>query len=132
MQDDIVRAGISGLTGGLASYTLLNEQGGTASFFGLQLPTSAVIGSSVAIASLLGDTLHDYVLPHISKNNKLNNFESSLLQIGVGGGGTAGILLYNGAPAQSIPNSFLLGAGSVVGGHYVTDRWILGKSNMLY
>ena len=87
----------------------------------------------VAGASFIFDLSHDYVLPHINKNQKLTNIESALLQIGTSGAATAEILVYGSqAPNSAIPIAFLTGAASAMAGDYITSKFILGNSNLLF
>jgi hypothetical protein len=133
MKGDLVKAAVTGATGALAGYIFLNEGSGSFKLFSLNVPTSLALFAASATGSLAADIAHDYILPNINKDSKLTNIESALLQLGVSGAATSGILVYGaGAPVQNIPNMFLLGAGSAVAGDYINSKFITQSSGLLF
>lgn len=133
IKDDLMKAVTCGAVAGVASHLFLTPGQVKFPFMNFQMHTSIVVGSAVAGASLISDFMHDMILPHINKSQKLTNIESALLNIAVAGGATGAILIYgSGASVSGLPMSFMLGAGSVVGGNYIFDKFVSQTSALLF
>ena len=133
IKEDLMKAFTCGVVGGVASHVFLGRQQVKFPFMNFQMHSSIVVGTAVAGASLISDFMHDMILPHINKNQKLTNIESALLNITTAGLGTAGILIYGtNAPMQTLPLSFVVGAGSVIGGDYIFDKFVSQTSALLF
>lgn len=117
---DWTKAGLTAVIGSLGS-VLMGEKDTVISVLGVNLPAPVAIGGVVGAASIGSELAHDYILPHIPKNERFVNLESSALAVGSAGGLTAAILTYAGAPRENWANSFALGGGSVVLGQYANN-----------
>lgn len=133
LKGDLLKAAVTGAVGSLAGYLFLQEGSGSVNLFSIPVPTSLAVGAACAGGSLVADFGHDWILPYINKNQKLSTIESSLLQLGLSGLGTAGVLIYgSGAPVQNLPNMFLLGCGSAVAGDYINSKFITQSVGLLF
>ena len=117
---DWTKAGLTAVIGSLGS-VLMGEKDTSVNLFNVNVPAPVAIGIVVGGASIGSELAHDYILPHIPKNERFVNLESSALAVGTAGGLTTAILTYAGAPRENWAKSFMLGGGSVVLGQYANN-----------
>ena len=108
------------VAGAFASYYVGDV--GKVPLFGMPVPASVLIGSSVAGASLVGALSHDMVLAKI-KGNKYVDLEGRALSMVLTGGATvaAGVFSIGGLDYKAMGELFALGAGSEIAGSYAHD-----------
>jgi hypothetical protein len=123
LSDETIKALMTAAIGAVGSIVLMGEGDTKVPIFGIDIPAPILIGAATGLSSFGADLAHDYVLPHIPKNEKLVNMEAAALSIGAGAIGTTGILYYGtGMPLSNWMNSSLLGGGSVVLGDYAHSK----------
>lgn len=137
LSDDLLKAAISGVIAGVGSVIFLGETEGSVPFpvLGFQVPPYIAIGGAVAAADLVSELAHQYVFPLINKSEKLTKIESALLQIGLAGGVTAGLLVYgSSAPRDltSIGYAFGVGSISVIAGDYAFVNFVKPGGGLLF
>lgn len=129
ISDKVRKGAITGAVAAAAGYFLFGETGDT-NFLGTAVPVPLALFGGMAASSILADTAHDYVLPHIPGNEKFSNIEAAALGIGVSGAASAYIL--NGTlGTSSAMNSAILGAGSYAAGEYFDSKFFGGTSGSL-
>ncbi len=83
------------------------------------------IGLAVGGSVLIGQVAKNYVLPYIPRNSAFAESEGRMLTPALAGVANAGLLYTVSDGSMSIiGKNFLVGAGSAVGGSYLSDTWI--------
>lgn len=122
LRDELVPSVASGAIGVLASSFILGVDLSMSLPVGsMTLPAWAAIGGVIAGADLVSYASHDYVLEKIPSLQRFATYENRLLAPVLSGVATYGLFRTAVSPDVSLTNSFLLGAGSTVGGKYVAD-----------
>lgn len=102
------------------------------STLGMNLPTLAVGFAAGAAASMLVDGAHEWIMPQISKDAKMQNREALVLAAVVSGVSVVGAfwLLNSGAPAAyGVQQLFFLGVVSELAAHLVYELWSGNAAN---
>ena len=119
---NVKKAAISGAVAAAGGYLLFGEAGNTIPVGGMNIPASIVIAGSVAGASVVSDAAHEYILPMIPQDKKLESVESVALSVVTSGLASAGALRVAGVPSTNTLSSFGLGAGSYLASDYAYHR----------
>lgn len=120
IKQDLVPATLSAASG-IVFYKFLLEQDltDTYGFFGMNVPAWALIGSTIFVSSLVGNVLQNNVLPLIP-GNALAGYEGMIVKPAISGLATYGIIYVGESADASFGSLFLLGAGSVFAGDYLS------------
>jgi hypothetical protein len=95
--------------------------------FGQVLPLYQITGVAAAVASLFGDIAHSFILPHISKNKRMESAESAVLNIALNAVVYQGLLYVlnpNAIQAIGMKRIWAESAISVAGADYVARNFI--------
>jgi len=110
---------VAGAVGTLGAYVLGERS--TYPLYGMQMPSSTIVGGAAAVGTGVADLAHTYILPHIPGNEKFATLESAGLGLGVSGGGTMLGLKMAGAQ-NGLMMGGLIGAGSFVAADYTASK----------
>ena len=122
IKDEIVPSVIAGGIGALAASFLLGVNLSMhLPIATMQLPAWAAIGGVITVADLAAYASHDWVLEKIPTLQKIATYENRILAPALSGVATYGLFKTAISPNASLTNSFLLGAGSSIGGRYAAD-----------
>jgi len=130
LKDEFVPALISGGIGVLASSFILGvDLSLDMNIAGNNLPVWSVIGGVITGADLISYASHDYVLEKIPSLQSVATYENKIAAPVITGLATVGLFKLGVSSNASITNSFLLGAGSSVGGRYTSGMILDNKMN---
>jgi len=122
LKDELVPSLASGAIGALAASFLLGvDLSIQLSIGNMNLPAWAAIGGVISISDLISYASHDYVLEKIPAIQKFATYENRILAPALTGLATYTLFRTTISSDASLTNSFLLGAGSTIGGRYAAD-----------
>ncbi len=129
LADTFATPAVSGIIGAVATpyvYSLpFNSQFAGGMLGGFNVPLG--VGLSVFGSALIGQTAKNWVLPYIPHNSYFAESQGRMLTpvlAGVANMALLGIGASNDGSMMLHGKNFLVGAGSVVGGQYLTDTWL--------
>ena len=103
---------------GLYKFWLGEDLSDTVPILGMDMPAYATVGISSLSGALVGEVLQDVIKPHVS--GMLGSMEGMILPPVVNGLSTYGAIALLVNKDASFLNSFGLGAGSNIIGHYAS------------
>lgn len=86
MEKNLAKYATQAGTGAVLWGKILGRKGGYINVNGMNVPTWAVGAAMGASAALLNDISHDFILPHISKDQKLRHMEAAVVAPSIAGG----------------------------------------------
>ena len=122
LKDEFIPSLASGAIGAVAASFLLGvDLTMQLPVANMSLPAWAAIGGTITAADLIAYSSHDFVLEKIPALQRFATFENRILAPALSGVATYGLFKIAISPDTSLTNSFLLGAGSSIGGKYAAD-----------
>lgn len=124
MKQPLMAAGIT-----TAVSALFFGVNGNVSVAGFEMPALAALFATAYVSSYAGELVHDNVLPHISKNQKLAQIESTLVSPMASGAAVVALLMSTnmlGSGQNDALRAFAVGAGSNLAAQFVNER-VLSK-----
>lgn len=122
LKDEIVPSLASGAIGVLASSFILGvDLTSSININGMSMPVWSAIGSVITLADLGAYASHDYILEKIPTLQNISSYENKIGAPVLTGLASFGLFKLGISSDVSFTNSFLLGAGSSVGGRYTAS-----------
>ena len=122
LKDELVPSLASGAIGALAASFIMGvDLSMQLPVMNMNLPAWAAIGGAISAADLIAYSSHDFVLEKIPSIQRFATYENRFLAPVLSGVATYGLFRTAISPEASLTNSFLLGAGSSIGGQYAAS-----------
>lgn len=123
LKKDIIPAAISAVVGVIADKYILGQSlTATSSLLGIQTQRWISVGGTIFASDMIGEVLQGSVSGYIPSTS------FNLAKPLISGASTAG-LNYFASSSISPMNGFLLGAGSVIAGDYITNSFVKKKND---
>ena len=123
-----MKAGLTGLIAGVGSNFLFGS--GNISAFNMEIPAPVMVGISTGIGSFASDMVSESIIENMDLVQNVKTIEETAIRVGVCGLASSGVLYFSGVPVSNLPQTFLLGGASKLGGDYVYEKAIGGPQSM--
>lgn len=120
----LVKPIIYGAAGAIATALVTGETNFYVDVFGRPVNALLFIGGACGASSIISDVAGDYILPLIPGNEHFTKTETSLINLGLNGLSTYGILVLTGtADVSNLLVPIGVGAASAVVGEYIHQNY---------
>ena len=116
MKESLLKGLSSGVVAAVAANFILTDSSLT--FANMELPSSVVVGGSVAVGSIVGDYVAENIIDQMNLPQNIKSTEELLVRFGLSGTASTAVLMAGGNDINLI-NGVLLGGVSKLGGDYV-------------
>ena len=129
MKELLVKAGLTGLIGGIGAAMLLGN--GDVQAFGKTMQAGLLTGGAVGVGSVISDLVSENIIENLDLPQNIKSTEEFLVRGSVCGLASSGVLIAAaGMPMQSLPISFAVGAGSKYAGDWAEGTFF-GKKGIV-
>jgi hypothetical protein len=128
MKELLVKAGLSAVIGGVGSSILFGDS--DVNILGMVTKASVFTGAAVGLGSIASDLVSENIIENMDIAQNVKTIEGTLVKVGVCGAASSAVLIANGMPVSNLPQSFLLGSASKLGGDYA-EQMLFSKSGFV-